>query len=257
MHRADQAKLEYWFSDLDKKIDDYDLEIHVAEIQLRAFKDGIDPNSPKVSAVIREFVAAVKEHNKPFVLLEQQNDLLAKHKNQLAILDGKRPAKSSSQRRLVEKATKLGQDIVRQEVVDRIAQLEAERSQNPAFLLKQSQAEQAPHPQLTPIPDKAGWVRIECAGGCGRHVEIRRKSVASATFYVCNSRASGCKCKASLPPALPGQICSMEFNAAAHFMGITYKWPTPSQAASMARAQGILAAGLTQLAMEKAGREET
>lgn len=256
MPRADQSKLEYWFSDLDNKIGDFDLEIHIAEIQFRAFKDGIDPESPEVCEVIREFVAAVKNHNKPFVLLEQQNELFAKHKRQLAILDGKKPAKSFSQRRLVEKATKLGREMVRQEIVERITKLEAERSQNPAFLLRQTQAEQAPHPQLAPIPDKAGWVRIECAGGCGRHVELRRKKVAPATFYVCHSVASGRKCEARLPPALPGQILSMQFSAAANFMGITYEWPTPSQAASIARAQGILAVGLTQLAMETAGRKE-
>ena len=38
MNRINQSMLEYWFANLDKKIDSYDADIVVAETQLRALK---------------------------------------------------------------------------------------------------------------------------------------------------------------------------------------------------------------------------
>lgn len=105
------------------------------------------------------------------------------------------------------------------------------------------------------IDEKPGWVRIFCAGGCGRHVELRSKKVVPHDFYLCNSKASGAQCEARLPPRLPGQIRVHEFSAAASFMGITYRWPSPDEAAALGRAQDILASGLAQIAIEKAMKQ--
>ena len=105
---------------------------------------------------------------------------------------------------------------------------------------------------VTPITEKPGWVRVTCAGGCGRHVELRAKKLEKVDFYVCNSRESGRQCEAALPSRFPGQLRVHVFNAAAHFSGVSYRWPSPEQAVSVARAQNILAAGLTQIAIAKA-----
>lgn len=102
------------------------------------------------------------------------------------------------------------------------------------------------------IDEKPGWVRIFCDGGCGRHVELRSKKVVPHDFYLCNSKASGAQCEASLPSRLPGQIQVREFSAAASFSGISHRWPNPEQVAAVGRAQNILAAGLAQIAIEKA-----
>jgi hypothetical protein len=258
MALADQVNLEYWFSDLDKKIGAYDIEMCIAEIQFRAMKDGLPPDTKEVLNTIRGFEAAVKAHNKPFVLLGQQDELLAKYRKQLAILDGKKQAKSASQRAFVARAKGSNAEALRRDVVAKIDKLEAEKNASPAYLLNQKQVlppQPATHPQISVLPDKPDWVRVECAGGCGRHLELRVKKLSPATYYVCDSVASGRKCEASLPPSLPGQITSIEFNAAAHFKGMTYKWPTPAEAESVARAQNILAAGLTQLAIEQAKRQ--
>lgn len=102
------------------------------------------------------------------------------------------------------------------------------------------------------IDEKPGWVRIACAGGCGRHVDLRLKKVIPHEFYLCNSKISGAQCEARLPPRLPGQIQEREFSAAASFMGISYRWPNPEQMAAVGRAQNNLAVGLAQMAIEKA-----
>jgi hypothetical protein len=102
------------------------------------------------------------------------------------------------------------------------------------------------------IEEKPGWVHISCAGGCGRHVELRLKKVIPHDFYLCNSKASGVQCEACLPPRLPGQIQVHEFSAAAAFMGISYRWPNPEQMAAVGRAQNNLASGLARMAIEKA-----
>lgn len=102
------------------------------------------------------------------------------------------------------------------------------------------------------IDEKPGWVRIACAGGCGRHVDLRLKKVVPHDFYLCNNKVSGAQCEARLPSRLPGQIQVREFSAAASFMGISYRWPNPEQMAAVGRAQNNLAAGLAQMAIEKA-----
>ena len=104
------------------------------------------------------------------------------------------------------------------------------------------------------IDNKPGWVRISCDGGCGRHVEMRLKKAVSHDFYLCDSKASGVRCESHLPPKLPGQISEHEFNAAASFMGITYRWPDPEQIASIGRARINLAFGITKIAIEKAAK---
>lgn len=102
------------------------------------------------------------------------------------------------------------------------------------------------------IDEKPGWVRIACAGGCGRHVDLRLKKVIPHDFYLRNSKASGPQCEARLLPRLPGQIQVREWNAAASFMGISYRRPSPEQIAAVGRAQNNLAAGLAKMAIEKA-----
>lgn len=104
------------------------------------------------------------------------------------------------------------------------------------------------------VADKRGWVRITCDGGCGRYVELRAKKLSRYDFYLCNSREHGRQCERALPPRIPGQIAEIAFNAAAHFTGVRHRWPSAEEAASVARAQGLLAAGMTQLAIEHARR---
>jgi len=47
-------------------------------------------------------------------------------------------------------------------------------------------------------------------------------------------------------------VRSVEINAAAHFSGYTDVWPDAEMAESLQRAREVLAAGLAQLAIEKA-----
>lgn len=105
---------------------------------------------------------------------------------------------------------------------------------------------------VQPIPEKQGWVRVTCDGGCGAHVELRAKKLLPVNFYVCNSREHGTRCSRALPSRIPGQISEQVFNAAAHFTGINHRWPTPEEAAAVSRAQGVLAGGLAQLAIQTA-----
>jgi hypothetical protein len=102
------------------------------------------------------------------------------------------------------------------------------------------------------VDEKPGWVRIFCDGGCGRHVELRLKKVVAHDFYLCDSKTSGAACKARLPPRLAGQLQVHEFNAAASFMGISYRWPDPEEMAAVGRAQNNLASGLARIAIDKA-----
>jgi hypothetical protein len=97
-------------------------------------------------------------------------------------------------------------------------------------------------------------VTIACYGGCGRTVTLRASRVHKADYYLCHSKASGLLCEQKLPPLLPGKVRLVDHNAAASFWGFTDVWPDAKMAAALARARGILAAGLTQLAIEKARR---
>jgi hypothetical protein len=47
-------------------------------------------------------------------------------------------------------------------------------------------------------------------------------------------------------------VRSVEFNAAAHFLGYTDEWPDAEMTESLQRARGVLAVGLAHLAIEKA-----
>jgi hypothetical protein len=240
MNHNHQSMLEYWFANLDKKIDPCDSDLVIAEIQLRALKDGIDPNNPEVLAIIRPFQAEVKTHNKPFndlKLLEEQN---VKFRAQLAILTGQRTAKSASQRAFLAAAKKVGVELKIRESSAKLESLEVDRNGNPAYPLSKllTSTPKPKHHQFQDIPDKPDWVRIECAGGGGRHVGLRKKKVSFASDYVCDSVLSGQPCKANLPSAEPGQIRSTSLNSTGSFTGINDEWPTPAQQASANRARG-------------------
>lgn len=82
-------------------------------------------------------------------------------------------------------------------------------------------------------------VTIFCAGGCGRSVTVRKARIKPADFYVCDTRADGARCRASLPVRPPGTIAVSAFNAAGSFMGVTYKVPSQDEHAALARAQRL------------------
>jgi hypothetical protein len=95
---------------------------------------------------------------------------------------------------------------------------------------------------------------IACYGGCGRTVTLCASKVHKADYYLCQSKACGHVCEQKLPTLLPGKVRRIDMYAAASFWGYTDEWPDAKTAASVARARGILAAGVTQLAIEKAKR---
>jgi hypothetical protein len=95
-------------------------------------------------------------------------------------------------------------------------------------------------------------INVECFGGCGCVVSLRKSKVRSAAYYLCGSKEHGHLCEAKLPPPPLGMVRSVEINAAAHFWGYTDDWPDAEMAESLQRAREVLAAGLAQLAIEKA-----
>ncbi|CAM5260213.1 hypothetical protein SSTU70S_02971 [Stutzerimonas stutzeri] len=95
-------------------------------------------------------------------------------------------------------------------------------------------------------------VTIHCYGGCGRYITLRRSKVCNAHFYLCHSRQDGHKCLSKLPTLAAGMVRVCEMNAAAHFWGYRDEWPDNETAASVMRAREILAAGIAQMAIEKA-----
>jgi hypothetical protein len=97
-------------------------------------------------------------------------------------------------------------------------------------------------------------VTIFCYGGCGRTMTLRKSKVRKADYYLCHSRKCGHDCEQKLPPLFPGKVRRVDQHAAASFWGYTDEWPDAETAASVMRAGEILAAGLTQLAIEKAKR---
>jgi hypothetical protein len=83
-------------------------------------------------------------------------------------------------------------------------------------------------------------VIVFCSGGCGRSVTLRKSRIIPADFYVCNSRADGNKCTALVMAQRPADmLAGVEFNAAAHFTGITFKVPDEEERASLARAHRL------------------
>lgn len=121
----------------------------------------------------------------------------------------------------------------------------------------------SPHnlPVRIPVEQKGAFVAedrvtIYCDGGRGRSVTLRKSRVRPHQFYVCNSRKSGDACMAALPTRLPGHLCGMDLNAAAHFMGVTYTLPSEEDAASVNRARAILAAGRALLAKKSVEDQE-
>ena len=103
---------------------------------------------------------------------------------------------------------------------------------------------------------KAEKVTIYCYGGCGRSVTLRKSKVHKADYYLCHSRQDGVQCEARLPPLQPGKVRMVDMNAAASFWGYSDKWPDAETAASVMRAQEILAAGIARMAIEKARRRK-
>ncbi|HZD92407.1 MAG TPA: hypothetical protein VE224_20120 [Pseudolabrys sp.] len=111
------------------------------------------------------------------------------------------------------------------------------------------------------MTDKTNKVTIYCDGGCGAEVTMRRKSrIHHADFYVCNSRANGDRCKQIVLAKKPADmIAVLEFNAAAHFMGITFKIPDEEERASLARANRLKRYGMgladrAELQVHKGGK---
>lgn len=97
-------------------------------------------------------------------------------------------------------------------------------------------------------------VTIACYGGCGQTVTLCKSKVHKADYYLCHSRDHGHLCEQKLPPLFPGKVRCIDMHAAASFWGYTDEWPDAETAASVMRAREILAAGVTQLAIEKAKR---
>lgn len=98
------------------------------------------------------------------------------------------------------------------------------------------------------MPNK---VRIECAGGCGRFVMLRKSKVGRHKFFVCNSRESGVACTAAVPAPIPGQHRVIEFNAAASFTGVSHVWPDAEQVLAARRAQALYSHGLAHMEIER------
>lgn len=97
-------------------------------------------------------------------------------------------------------------------------------------------------------------VTIQCYGGGGRSVTLRKGKVHEAHYYLCNSKQDGARCKMTLPVLQAGKVRVIEMCAAGSFCGYRDEWPDTETAASVIRARGILAAGVTQMAIEKAKR---
>ncbi|KEY61002.1 hypothetical protein [Serratia sp. DD3] len=97
-------------------------------------------------------------------------------------------------------------------------------------------------------------VTLSCSGGCGRTVTLRRSKVQKADYYLCQSRGSGHLCEQKLPPLPPGKMRRVEMNAAATFWGYAEALASVKDRASITCAREILAAGVVQLALNKAAK---
>lgn len=95
-------------------------------------------------------------------------------------------------------------------------------------------------------------VTIQCHGGCGRSVTLRKSKVHKADYYLCQSKQDGARCEKMLPVLQAGKVRVVDMYAAGSFWGYRDEWPDAETAASVIRAREILAAGVTQLAVEKA-----
>ncbi len=60
--------------------------------------------------------------------------------------------------------------------------------------------------------------------------------------------------EAKLPPLLPGKVRWVIMNAAAAFWGYKDEWPDAETAVSVMKAEEILAAGVANMAIERARR---
>lgn len=95
-------------------------------------------------------------------------------------------------------------------------------------------------------------VTIQCHGGCGRSVMLRKSKVHKADYYLCHSRQDGVQCEKTLPARQAGKVRVVDRYAAGSFWGCRDEWPDAETAASVIRARDLLAPGLAQMAIEKA-----
>lgn len=78
-------------------------------------------------------------------------------------------------------------------------------------------------------------VTIDCYGGCGRSVTLRKRKVYKVDYYLCHSRQDGAQCEAKLPSLLLGKVRIVDMNAAASFWGYRDVEPDDETAASVVR----------------------
>lgn len=97
-------------------------------------------------------------------------------------------------------------------------------------------------------------VTIQCYGGCGRSVTLRKSKVHKADYYLCHSKQDGARCEKEMPSLQAGKVRVIDMYAAGSFWGYRDEWLDAETAASILRAREILAAGVAQLAIEKAER---
>lgn len=97
-------------------------------------------------------------------------------------------------------------------------------------------------------------VTIQCHGDCGRSVTLRKSKVHEADYYLCHSKQDGAQCEKMLPAMQAGKVRRVYIQAAGSFWGYRDEWADAETSASVIRACEILAAGVTQLVIEKAKR---
>jgi len=83
---------------------------------------------------------------------------------------------------------------------------------------------------------------------------LRKSKVHKADYYLYHSRQGGVQCEKMIPALQAGKVRVVDRYAAGSFWGYRDEWPDAETAASVIRAREILAAGVTQLAIEKAKR---
>lgn len=96
---------------------------------------------------------------------------------------------------------------------------------------------------------QAEKVTITCYG---RSVTLRKSKVPKARLLSVPLKRTGALGEAKLPPLEAGNVRFVGMDAAASFWGYRDEWPGKEMEASVIRAREILAAGVTQMAIEKA-----
>lgn len=70
-------------------------------------------------------------------------------------------------------------------------------------------------------------IRIYCAGGCGKYIDIKKRSDKKHDYYLCNSIETRDSCQANLLKKIgytnsDRVVMKMRWNAAAHFTGVDF-----------------------------------